>query len=503
MNAGSDRRVGGRLPVLAAACLLATVALGGCRRQGEAVRRPAPTAVRARLLFLTPAAEEAGIGGAETPATTTSGELPPSAEAVPALATAAVPQGVIPVPTSRPSQAIGAAGPPRRDPTIAALLDQVSPSRLQAAMQELATTERSAGGGAVAGSATSETLVRWLERAWRQLDGSYGNPVLVELEEVAGEGRGAARHNVLATLPGIGRSKRILYLTVGLPEDGPSGDQDPLATTRAMGQAAMLAEVARVLVQRRWDATIRLAAFSGGSDGEFGAERHAEAAAGMGLPIVAVLDLHLANGRAAAAAGLAPAEVRLQVAGPADGPSWQLGRSILAVGPTYDRTLPIAATLEATPAGGGLAFRAAGYAAVRLKAEVLSGAASGSAAGNRTALDAEALTAATRTVVGLVGHLALAPTVPPYPPVVELAADAPGRLHARWDPVADPAVAGYWLGWRRSEDATYGGLVWLGRGTRWLMEPQPPGTTIFVAVATSDDQGHASPFGPEGRWTFE
>ncbi len=474
------------------ACLVVSTLLGGCRRAAQPERPSPPTAARAQLLAETP---EAGVpvgGQAGAPAEPMPSPAALTGITAPAEVTAVlVPPGVIPVPTSRPSQPVPEAGPPRRDPAVAALADQVTAGRLQAIASQLAAATAPSAGPVVP---EVELLARRLESVWRGLEGSYGNQVLVELEEVPGIA--SAGHSVLATLPGIGRQKRLVYLTASLSV----GERTGSGSASAIGEAAVLAEVARVLVQRRWDATIRLAAFAGGREAP-GAAWHAQAAAGIGLPILAVVDLDLTahSGSVVDARGMA---IRVQVAEGQAGPSWQLARGLLALGPQYAGQANLAAVIEPAAGKGGLAFSQVGYPAVRLAAAALPGNDAGGAPGSLANGEGERLAAITRTIVGLVGHLALAPGAPENAPLIELAQDAPDRVRVRWDPVTDPSAAGYWVGWRRAEEPTYQGLVWVGRNTQWLVESQPADTEIAVAIAASDDQGHASSFGPEARWRF-
>lgn len=96
--------------------------------------------------------------------------------------------------------------------------------------------------------------------------------------------------------------------------------------------------------------------------------------------------------------------------------------------------------------------------------------------------------------MALAANLALAPPAPAAAPRIAVAADRPGAVRLAWDAVPDARVAGYWVAVRDAGAPIYGRAVWAA-GTDLVIEAAAAGSRF--AVATADDRGHTSLFGPE------
>jgi len=427
-----------------------------------------------------------------------------------AVATSIAPPG-IPVPTAMAPLPVPPDGPPAVDPEIVALLGDVQGARLALDVQRLAgfgtrhplspADDPRRGVGAARA---------WLAEQFTRLGGaSADRQVQVEFEDFALDfaGRATTQRNVIATLPGIGRSKRLIYLTAhydSRTEDVTNGTADaPGADDDASGVAALI-ELARVMRRRQWDATLRFVAFAAEEPGQKGSRHHAPAAARVKLPIVAVLNSDIVGGSVGAGGEVDRDRVRAFSADPDDGPSRRLARYARLVGARYAGAVGLEVVVvpqadRADRGGDHQPFSEAGFAAIRLIEAAEDMSRQHNARDTVDRIDADYLVKVTRLNLVLAANLALAPPAPAAAPRLEVAADRPGELRVSWDPVADPRVAGYWLATRAAGEPAYRPPVWVGgvATTAHTLEGLAAGERIAVAVAAADDRGHMSLFGPE------
>lgn len=434
-----------------------------------------------------------------TPAAGPPGATAPAPAFVPPL-------GDIPVPTPRPRLTVPAAGPPLTDPEIVRLMGRVSGARLSADVRRLAGFGTRHALSAADDPRRGIGAARlWLATELDRLNGRSGRQVLVEHEDFPLElaGRSTTQRNVIATLPGIGLNKRLIYVTAHYDsrgDDPADGQADaPGADDNASGTAALL-ELARVLSSRSWDGTIRLLGLASHETGAQGSAHHASRARQVGMPIIAVLNADTIGAGAAPGGGAGAAGVRLLSAEPPDSASRQLARTVQVIAERYAG--PAVQVMPQADAGAEVGdhrpFSDAGFPSVELTAAGAAGGRRHRAHDTPDGLDAAAHAAAVRLLVAVVANLALAPPAPAAAPRWEPAADRPGAVQITWEPVAtDDHLAGYWIGVRAAGEAAYRPLVWAGKDPTFVLGNLPAGEELAIAVAAADDLGHLSLFSPE------
>lgn len=491
---------------------LAMAALAGCA--GLAACRQAPPGVPARVTPM-PAVPLEPDDAARLPdapvalavptwTVPVAGGLPgDGAPAVaPGLGPAGGPAEGIPAPTPRPPVAVPPEGPPVADPEIVTLLGDVRALRLYG------DVERLAGFGTrhVLSAVDDPRRGVGAARAWIQAEletsaGASGHQVQVEREPFTLDfaNRRTEQHNLVATLPGIGQPKRLIYLTAhydSRSENVADGAADaPGADDDASGVAVLL-ELVRVMSRRQWDATLRFVAFAAEEPGLKGSRFHAPAAAALGLPIVAVLNNDIVGGTTGAPGQADAGRVRVFSADPDDGPSRRLARHAALIAARYGLLEVVVVPRVDREGRGGdhQPFSEAGFAAVRLIAAAEDTARQHNARDTVDRIDADYLGAVARLNLALAANLALAPPAPAAAPRIAVAADRPGAVRLAWDAVPDARVAGYWVAVRDAGAPIYGRAVWAA-GTDLVIEAAAAGSRF--AVATADDRGHTSLFGPE------
>ena len=137
------------------------------------------------------------------------------------------------------------------------------------------------------------------------------------------DGQRTTQRNVIATLPGIGRTKRIVYVVAhydSRTDDPSNGSADaPGADDNGSGVAAAL-ELARIMSGRQWDATVRFLLTSGAESDLSGARYHATRAREVGLPVVGVVNLDIVGGARGPDGTSDPTRLRVFSTDPAEGP---------------------------------------------------------------------------------------------------------------------------------------------------------------------------------------
>ena len=430
---------------------------------------------------------------------------PSPAVAVPPEAPANfTPPADIPQPTQRPSRPVSAEGPPATDPEIEALMRQVSGSRLRSDVRRLARF-----GTRHAFSASDDpqrgvgAAREWLAEAFVPASVGSGSQIVVQREAftLAEGGRVTGQENVVATLTGIGRRKRLVY--VGAHYDSRTADladavsDAPGADDNASGVAGLL-ELSRVLGARQWDASIRLIAFAAEEQGMRGSRHHAPRAREMGLPIEAMLNLDVIGGGPDGTGAAIRDRLRVFSAEPDDGPSRQLARTVAMIAQRYG---PLSADVLSRPDRDGrqsdhVSFSEAGFAAARLISASEDTGRQHSPEDTMERMDAGYHADVLRLTVALVANLALAPETPANAPQVAVAADRAGTVQVTPPAPSVGGGVGHWVAWRMAGEPTYRGWTW-SAGAPVLIEGLPTGATVSVSTAAADDAGHTSRFGPE------
>lgn len=447
------------------------------------------------------------------------GGVAPSSNGIP------LPAEGLPAPTPRPSAAVAAAGPPPTDPAIVDLMGAVSADRLRADVAKLASFGTRHALSSPEGGARGVGAARqWLRESFEQIGRGSASQIVAQAEPfpLTFAGRSTEQQNVVATLTGIGRDKRFVYVVAHYDsrttaqDDGAS--DAPGASDNGSGTAALL-ELARVMGRRQWDATVRLLATAAKEEGQFGAKHHAAHARALGLGIVAVLNNDIVGGAAGGGGARQPASVRAFSAGADEGPSRRLARYAAVIAGRYAGALASPAgplvvapvpTADIDAEGGDhLAFTDAGFPAIRLMDAVEDAARRHAASDTADRLDPAYHAAVVRLNVAVIANLALAPVGEAAAPrlVVEAGTAGAGagasgaaggeRLRVTWDALASPDIKGYYVAWRLAGEPVYRAVQW-SPGVEAVIDGVPAGAEVRVAVAGSDDLGHMGVFGAEG-----
>lgn len=428
------------------------------------------------------------------------GSVPPAQ----ALSTQTLPEG-IPAPSAAPPSPVPPSGPPPTDPEILALMQRVEAARLRSDVQRLV------GFGTRHAFSEADDPARGVgaARDWLHAEMARAMPagrsMQIEFEAFPLAGGTGPQRNVIATLPGIGRTKRLVYLTAhydSRAENAADGRAEaPGADDNASGVASLL-ELVRVMAPRQWDGTLRFAAFAAEEQAQAGSRHHAGAAARLGLPILAVLNLDIVGGASGPDGAEDPSTLRLFSEGPDEGASRRLARWVRWMAARYGSPAALVqpqADREGR-ASDHLAFSAAGFPALRLISGLEDMGRQHNARDTVDRLDADYHAALTRLGLALAANLALAPPAPAAAPRLARAPERPGALQVSWEPVPDPAVAGYWVALRDAGAQDYRRLTWSGgRDSREIVLEGEAGEAVAVSIASADDRGHTSLFSPEAR----
>jgi hypothetical protein len=379
-------------------------------------------------------------------------------------------------------------------PRTDGILAEVSPSRLRADVDRLASFGTRHTLSAVEGERGIGAARRWIAAEFERIAAASGRAgdeaarvrfdAHVQHPAAPRIPRETEIVNVECVLPG--RSARRVYFVahydsratepLDAASDAPGADDD------ASGVAALL-EAARVLAPRRFEATIVLLAVAGEEQGLFGSKFHAAALRAAGTEVTAVLSDDIVgdpSGEGGASArdairvfaeGLpraASAEETKRVAAlgaESDSPSRQLARCVAEVADaegTRVRPRLVFRPDRFLRGGDHLSFQDQGFAAVRftevhekydrqhqdVRTE------NGRSFGDLPEfVDAEYLADVTRLNVAVLAHLADAPAPPRDARIVtaELTTDTT----LRWSPGADGVAAGYEVVWRATTSALW------------------------------------------------
>jgi len=438
-----------------------------------------------------------------------------------------------------------AAAPTERNPRIEAIVAGISPQRIEARIRKLAafhtrhtlsdTHSESRGIGAARRWIKAE-----LEQCGREADGrlqvsfdTYTQPAGRRIPQAVDI------VNVVAILPGTQTESRDRYYVVSGHYDSRATDVmdgasgAPGADDDASGVAAMI-EMACVMAQQRFDATLVFMAVAGEEQGLFGATHWAEQAEKQGLQVAGMItndiigsstaddgqrDAHsvrlfanglpaLLNAQSGAAtdgfAQRARKELKAitQSGGEFDTATHQLGRYLKETGERYvpGFTIQLIPRPDRFLRGGDhLPFLERGVAAVRftepaedfrhqhqdIRKE------NGVQYGDLPEfVDFAYVAQVTRVNAAGLASLALAPAAPQEVgiEVSELENDTT----LRWRANAEPDLAGYRILWRAPGDAIWSNSLDVGKTTRHTLKGISKDNFVFGVVALDRD-GNASP----------
>ncbi len=330
--------------------------------------------------------------------------------------------------------------------------------------------------------------------------------------------------NVVATLPGTrpeaaGRHYYVIGHYDSRVSDPMNRTADaPGANDDASGVAVVL-ELARVMSQHSYDATLVFMATAGEEQGLLGARAHADAARARGLDIRGVLSNDIVGDPTSPSGELHDHAVRVfsialepwlldedlqrlrTLAATQDGTSRQLARFVHEVGAWH--RLEVQAQLvfrrdRFLRGGDHTAFNAARYPAVRfseveenydrqhqdLRTE--SGVAYGDTA---EFVDVHYLAGVARLNAATLAHLANAPSAPDDARIVADQLRSDTRL--RWTASPELDVAGYEVVWRATTDAQWSHVHDVGSRTETTIARSKD--NMFFGVRAYDTDGYRSP----------
>jgi Zn-dependent M28 family amino/carboxypeptidase len=422
------------------------------------------------------------------------------------------------------------AAPPARDPRIDALVEAVSAERIERDIRALA--------GFGTRHTLSDTLSdtrgigaarRWIHAELERISTACDGCLEVAYQRTLVDSGPRIPSptwvvNVVATLPGASDSGRVLIMSahydsrasdaLDFASDAPGADDD------ASGTAAVL-EAARVLAgsERRFPATIVLAALAGEEQGLYGGQHLAETAREQGWRVEGVLNNDIVGNIHGQDGVVDDATVRVFSESPpatataddirrmrfyggeVDSPSRQLARYVDRIAEEYTPDLDAMMIYRLDRFGRGgdhRAFNDLGFPAVRFtethedwrrqhqNVRVEGGVDYGDVA------DAVEFPYAAKVTALNVAALAALASAPAPPDSVTIAGAVEPSARLAWAPVADPELAGYKVYWRLTTSPTWDHARWVGTATETVMENLVVDNYVF-GVASVGRDGNESP----------
>jgi hypothetical protein len=375
---------------------------------------------------------------------------------------------------------------------------------------------------------------RWIKSQFEEFSKGGGGRLQVSFEEfqqppVARVPQEATLVNVVAVLPGTmpEAAKRRYYVvghydsrngeTLDVTADAPGANDDASGT-------AVVMEIARVLADKKLDATVVFLATAGEEQGLLGAAYHAAQASGRGESIRGVLSNDIvgdptgpddADGKPVAtrdrirvfSEGVpknAPAEVMARIrtlAAESDSPSRELSRYVYEVGMV--QRAPVRAFVVNRPdrflrGGDHLAFNDNGFPAVRFttihehydRQHQNVTQKNGKPYGDVPEfVDATYLGNVARLNAATIVHLANAPSSPPNTRI--LTAKLENDTTLNWDPSPEPDLAGYEVVWRDTTSPIWLNVKDVGKVTEVTLPINKD--NVFFGVRAYDKDGYRSP----------
>jgi peptidase M28-like protein len=394
------------------------------------------------------------------------------------------------------------------DPRLARLLEEISPARLAATLEKLASfqTRHTLSSADVPGrgiAAARQWMLEELQRASPRLQVAFDTYAVPKQGERVT--RDVELRNVMAVLPG--RSPRRFYVsghydTVARQPGGafdwtrtdnvaPGVDDDGSGT-------ALVLELARVFAQSglQFEATLVFIAFAGEEQGLVGAKLHAQKAAAEKWTIDGVLNNDIVGGVQAGDGTVDSSSVRVFSQGPEDSPSRQLARAVRRQAARYvpGHQVRLFARHDRFARGGDhTAFNQHGFAGVRFTESKENYARQHTAEDTLEGVSPDYLARNARVNAAALAVLALGP---PAPVVVDergrpLLDRQPSGYDARLRWQAAPGAAGYRVFWREAWAADWQHERTVGGVTELVL----PGLSIddhVFGVAALGPGGHES-----------
>ena len=431
--------------------------------------------------------------------------------------------------------AIASAAPPaeaKPNPQIAGVVKKISAQKIEASIHKLV----SFGTRHTLSDATSETrgigaARRWLQSEFERYGKDSGGRLQVTMDEFTqppGERNPQPVQvvNVVATLPGEQAEARDrIYVASGHYDSRVSDPMNatadaPGANDDASGVAAVL-ELARVMSQQKWDATLVFMAVAGEEQGLFGSTHWAKMAKEKHWNVAGMItndiigsshadDGHLDNTHVRLfAEGVPPLQEmpdawrkQIQTGGENDSAARELARFIKTTGERYvpEMTVNIIYRKDRYLRGGDHSpFLEAGFAAVRLTEPNESfnhqhqdvRKENGLQYGDLPEFDDFAYIAqVARINAASLGALALAPAAPAGVEMETKELTNDTTLH--WQANREPDLAGYEVLWRETTSPLWQQTAAAGNVKRFTV-PKVSKDNFLFGVAAVDQDGNRSP----------
>ena len=420
----------------------------------------------------------------------------------------------------------------RLNPQIEKIVQEISAARIEANVRKLVSFgTRHTLSDQVSATRGIGAARRWIKSEFDQYNQASGGRLIVTEDEFI---QPAVNRiplptklvNVIATLPGTQAAAKDRLLVVSGHYDScvcsqsmTDGESDaPGASDDASGTAAVM-EMARVMSQYQFDATIVFMTVPGEEQGLLGATHWAEAAKQKNLNIAAMFTNDII-GNTAGGNGVkdnrrvrlfsegvpsneteAAARARQSVGGENDAPSRQLARYIKEVGERYVNNFEVTLIYRRDRYGRGgdhIPFLQRGYAAVRFtepnedftrqhqKVREENGVKYGDVF---EMTDPAYIAQVTRINAAALASMALAPAPPSGVAFKSARQEYDTRL--TWQPSAEPDIAGYRIVWRETFQPFWQRSVELGNVNEYTVKGLSKDDNFF-AVQAVDKYGNAS-----------
>ena len=385
---------------------------------------------------------------------------------------------------------------PGVDPTIEALVNEVSQQQLMGYVQTLESFGTRNSFSAVDRQDFGIGAARlWIYNEFIRV-GNGRLQVQQQSFPLNYNGLFADQQNIIATLPGTSGSAGVIVIMAHYdtrPADVTDGtSRAPGADDNASG-VALLLETARILSSTGWNHTVIFAALAAEEQGTFGARHLLQDLYLKDIPILAAINYDTVGGRN----GI-PQSIRLFAPDMNVSPSGELGRYYNFISGLYVPTFPIDminALDREGRWGDQREFVNANVRAVRLTESVEDYSLLNSVRDSWDLIDYTYLQQVTQMNVAMVANAIGAPAMPPAPNIAAL--DDPGGYVLNWSP--DPAAAGYVISFRPIEETNYVPFrfVSANEAGNVALTGYDPGKNYAVSLAALDANGRISLFSPE------
>jgi len=322
--------------------------------------------------------------------------------------------------------------------------------------------------------------------------------------------RDVSMRNVVAVLPGrlSGDQERIFLVNahydsyarkVGDEFPRESNDNPATGVNDDSSGVAALIEMARVMSDYEFDATLYFAAFAGEEVGLVGSTLMAARLKEEGKTIAGVITLDMIGNIEGGSGMIDNKRMRVFSAGPADSPSRQLARYAKNIGEKYFPSAEIDCIFRADRFGRGgdhTPFVLEGWAGIRMMEANENYSRQHTTNDTLDNMDLDYCTRNIRIVSSILASLASAP---PSPGILsERGRALLGRgedgysAQLRWNPVTSDNIAGYKVYWRKTTAPFWENEAFVGNVSEYTLEKVTIDESVFGVCAVGKD-GNESP----------